>query len=205
MSNYYTMIAQIANNYDHIIAGDFNIDLLRTQYNNNTKLFLNIMYSNYYFPVILRPTRITNNSCTLIDNIFINNPLITNSGLIICDISDHLPIFVSLSSDKISDLYNMNDAFSDKRYLSNFAVPKLYNELISVDWSFITDYTNIDDGFNKLLDCFMNTYYLLFKPYRLHNVKIKQPWMTNALCTSCAVKHRMYKAMLNGKCSPRQL
>ena len=59
------------------------------------------MYSNYYFPVILRPTRITNNSCTLIDNIFFNNPLITNSGLIICDISDHLPIFVSLSFDKI--------------------------------------------------------------------------------------------------------
>ena len=26
--------------------------------------------------------------------------------------------------------------------------------------------------------------------------------MTNALCTSCGVKHRMYEAMLNGKCSP---
>ena len=74
------------------------------------------MYSNYYFPVILRPTRITNNSCILIDNIFINNPLITNSGLIICDISDHLPIFVSLYLDKISDLDNMPDV-SDKRYI----------------------------------------------------------------------------------------
>ena len=171
MSNYGTMIAQIANNCDHIIAGDCNINLLRTQ-NNNAKLFLNIMYSNYYFPVILRPTRITNNSCTLIDNIFNNNPLITNSGLIICDISDHLPIFVSLSLDKISDLDNMPDAFSDKCYLSNFAVPKLYNELISVDWSFITDFTNIDDDFNKLSDCFMNKYYLLSKPYRPHNVKL---------------------------------
>ena len=125
MSNYCTMIAQIANNCDHIFAGDFNINLLRIQYNNNAKLFLNIMYSNYYFPVILRPTRITNNSCTLIDNIFINNPLITSSGFIICDISDHLLIFVSLSLNKISDLDNMPDAFSDKRNLSNFAVPKL--------------------------------------------------------------------------------
>ena len=95
MSNYCTMIAQIANNCDHIFAGDFNINLLRTQCNNNAKLFLNITYSNYYFPVILRPTRITNNSCTLIDNIFINNPLITSSGFIICDIFDHLLIFVS--------------------------------------------------------------------------------------------------------------
>ena len=79
-------------------------------------------------------------------------------------------------------------------------MPKLYNELISIDWSYITDYTNIDDDFNKLLDCFMNKYNLLSKSYRPHNIKIKQPWMTNALCTSCAVKYRMYKAMLNGNC-----
>ena len=111
-------------------------------------------------------------------------------------------INLSLYLDKISDLDNMPDAFSDKRYLSNSAVPKLYNELIPIDWSFITDYTNINDDFNKFLDCFMNKYYLLSKPYRSHNVKIKQPWMTNALCTSCAVTHRTYKTMLNGKYSP---
>ena len=47
-----------------------------------------------FFPLITRPTRITSNTATLIDNIFTNH--LNNysfSGLLFTDISDHLPIF----------------------------------------------------------------------------------------------------------------
>ena len=47
-----------------------------------------------FFPLITRPTRITSNTATLIDNIFTNN--IDDqfySGLLFTHISDHLPIF----------------------------------------------------------------------------------------------------------------
>ena len=54
---------------------------------NNVKLFLEIMYMNYLFPMILHPSRITHKSFSLIDKIFIYNPLATESGLIISDIS----------------------------------------------------------------------------------------------------------------------
>ncbi len=52
------------------------------------------MCSMTCYPKITRPTRITSHCATLIDNIFtndINNN--TVSGLLINDISDHLPVF----------------------------------------------------------------------------------------------------------------
>ena len=49
------------------------------------------------YPLITRPTRLTSNRTTLIDNTFTNN--LNNfsvSGLMFCDISDHLTIFTLL-------------------------------------------------------------------------------------------------------------
>jgi hypothetical protein len=82
------------------ILGDFNINLLHTDTVGDTSLFLDLMYGHGFFPTIFRPTRITNHSSTLIDNIFVNTPNYLSSGLIYYDMSDHLPIFVTLQSFK---------------------------------------------------------------------------------------------------------
>ena len=52
------------------------------------------MYAIGLYPLIDRPTRIGNQSFSLIDNIFTNvtNYIIT-SGILIIDIADHLPVF----------------------------------------------------------------------------------------------------------------
>ena len=72
--------------------GDFNLNLMNYQSHNLTGEFLDMMYSNTFFPLITRPTRITSHSATLIDNIS-QNSLETNllSSLLFTDISDHLP------------------------------------------------------------------------------------------------------------------
>ena len=53
--------------------GDFNINLLNEDVHTLTNDFLNIMSSNSLYPSITKPTRITSNSATLIDNIFTNS------------------------------------------------------------------------------------------------------------------------------------
>ena len=75
--------------------GSFNLNLMNYQSHNLTCEFLDMMYSNTFFPLITRPTRITSHSATLVDNIF-QNSLETNllSGLLFTDVSDHLPNFV---------------------------------------------------------------------------------------------------------------
>ena len=70
-----------------MLCGDFNIDLL------TSTSFLNTMYSLSLLPIISKPTRITGNSATLIDNFFINEPCNFESGIIIPDISGHFQIF----------------------------------------------------------------------------------------------------------------
>ena len=52
------------------------------------------LYSLCMFPLINKPTRITNHPATLIDNIFSNTFGIShNSRILVNDISDHLPMF----------------------------------------------------------------------------------------------------------------
>ena len=76
------------------LCGDFNIDILKHNSNRGSKYFLDTMYAIGLYPLIDRPTRISNQSFSLIDNIFTN---VTNynitSGILINDITDHLPVF----------------------------------------------------------------------------------------------------------------
>ena len=87
------------NNYDEIILnGDFNFDLFKQDENGVVLRFLNSLSSVSLIPVITKPTRITDQTATLIDNIFISNPVNFTSGIIISDISDHFPIFIHLKT-----------------------------------------------------------------------------------------------------------
>ena len=76
--------------------GDYNLDLLKCENHGPTMDFLNILFSQSFWPLITRPTRCQNHSHTLIDNILTNN-LDHKSGfiygIILNDISDHYPIF----------------------------------------------------------------------------------------------------------------
>ena len=76
------------------LMGDFNIDLLKLEDNPSTIDFLNQMFSSAFYPLISRPTRITDSSATLIDNISVNN-IEENyeSGILFTGLSDHLPVF----------------------------------------------------------------------------------------------------------------
>ena len=58
----------------------------------NINDFLDLIYSYSLYPVILRPTRITDKSETLIDNI-LTNDLNNIGGILMFDTSAHLPNF----------------------------------------------------------------------------------------------------------------
>jgi len=63
----------------------------------NTRLF---HFKNSYLKNILYPTRIAQNSATLIDHAICNsNSLVRNSLIIINDTSDHYPVLYSLNFD----------------------------------------------------------------------------------------------------------
>ena len=55
------------------LMGDFNVNLLNYESHIDTNDFINTMISHYLLPYILHPTRVTDHSETVIDNIFSNN------------------------------------------------------------------------------------------------------------------------------------
>ena len=74
-----------------ILMGDFNIDLLKSNANNVTSKFLEVMTSCLSIPYIQQPTRVFGSSATLIDNIFMNSvEFVTVSSNLLCQPADHL-------------------------------------------------------------------------------------------------------------------
>ena len=90
----YGLFSELSVSKTIFICGDFNLDILKHNSNHATKYFLDTMYSLGLYPLIDRPSRITNHSSTLIDNIFTNAKEYNNvRRLLVNDITDHLPIF----------------------------------------------------------------------------------------------------------------
>ena len=107
------IIAILRNNRNKTIylRGDVNSDLLQSDKNNYISNFIDHLYSMGLHPPITRPTRITCQSKTLIDNIFTSD--VTSHIQ-----SDHLPIFqmtdIGMHCNKNNSLYNKKRIVTDR-------------------------------------------------------------------------------------------
>ena len=82
--------------------GDFNMNCLKYHENAKTKPFYYNIFEKGVIPIINRPTRISEHSASLIDNILTAN-IFKNSlkkVIIKSDVSDHFPIFFSIQLTK---------------------------------------------------------------------------------------------------------
>lgn len=146
------------------IRGDFNIDLLNYGHHTLTDNFINMMFSSHLMPSILHPTRITDTSSTLIDNIFLSNVSDCNilSGNLLSKISDHLPQFAILK-----------DNAPEHKNITYFA----YDYMKFDKPSFLSDYTDFDISYledeKTHLDTRFNTFYLT-STFLLRNTVLKR-------------------------------
>ena len=77
-----------------VLLGDYNINLATVNNDNQSATFYNSMNAYSLIPVILNPTRETDNSSTIIDNILISNLNNFLPGIFKIDLTDHYPIFI---------------------------------------------------------------------------------------------------------------
>ena len=154
--------------------------------------FFYLMSSNAFLPLITRPTRVTANSASLIDNIFTNHfdsSLQSSEGILVTDITDHYPIF---------HINRQITAYETEIYMER----RLYNQrnkqafleaLQKTDWGDICSIPGTKSCFG-IFHCKLVS--LLNKSFP--NVKIKQnhnnrkPWLSDALRNSIKVKNKLY-------------
>ena len=91
-----------------IITGDFNICILNEN-KNCSKTLLDQLRSLYFRPLVSIPTRITSNSATLIDHVWCNMPLQSQTFVIKIGITDHFPVHtliknINCKENKIVDI-----------------------------------------------------------------------------------------------------
>ena len=183
-----------------VIAGDMNLDLLKYESHLPTSRYLDIMTNHGLIPRIIRPTRIKNQSASLIDHIFTRNNILTEiSGILDTELAgssgytDHKPIFSVLRArlpkkDKKASIT-----------ISYFTVEGERNRregLLNENWTDVYNESNPDLIYDKLIHKygFHYTNNLTTKVIRPGSNRTKrEPWMTNEILSDIRKRDRLAK------------
>ena len=170
------MFSKIGNK-NIFICGDTNIDLLKHNNHRSTEDFLNTLHGMSLLPSITRPSRITTHSATLIDNIFTNVMDNTISGLLISDITDHLPVFTVFNSNY---RHKIDKQKSYRRVRTIEAISLLKQELCTQSWDSIYSEEDVDGAYDTFLSIFRSLYdkHCPVKEYNKRVAYINCPWLS---------------------------
>ena len=127
-----------------IIGLDHNMDLLKSHQHKAIQGFLDTFLNYRLLPAIIRPTRITNNTATLVNNIFISERLF-DSTILIGVSTDHLPLLLLIKQTKILDktpLEFKNRMLNEKKKWA------IRHHLLNVDWNKTLTSKDCNDNFN---------------------------------------------------------
>ena len=193
-------LLQMFHNKIVFLAGDMNINILNYAKHTDTNNFVDLLYSKGMYPLITKPTRITSTCATLLDNIFTNEyRLISKSGVLICDVSDHLPVFQICS-------YNVDDCtdrktesrFAYKRHVDECSMTNFINEIANVNWETIERENDPNIAYDLFIEKVTQLYDTCcpVKRVKIKNNKNHKPWLTKGLINATKKKRLLYEQSL---------
>ena len=172
------------------------MDFLKSEVHQLTQDFIEMNIYSGLIPVISRPTRITRSSATLIDNIIISQELINDyhCGLLIEDISDHLPCLLSI--EKLNpDTNSFNMVLSRKLTDTKMTIKQ---DLVAIDWATLLSAKTCQSNYNLFEQTLSN---ILDKhaPILVKTQSEKgktEPWITKGL-RKCRINlKKLYREFL---------
>ena len=187
---------------DVIIAGDFNIDLLKVHEKPLFSEYLDTITANAFFPQITLPTRFSDRRGTLIE-FFLYKwsqriPTIT-AGILISNISDHLPYFISINDINIKTQSVPKTIQITQRGDDNIRKLKTELSIANICSKINTDpHANPNENYNivnQILADLMYKY-LPTKTVKFNKKKHKRTqWITTGLIKSIAFRDKLYKQL----------
>jgi hypothetical protein len=177
--------------YTCYLLGDYNINLLNVDNHTSTASFIDLLFENGLMPAITKPTRVTDKSATLIDNI-VHNSISNNNhlkGILYSDITDHYPVFLidfSKSSTPRKKYFVVRD-YSDKN--KNAFKQKLQN----TNWEFVLTSNNPAESFDEFHQTFLNMYNDSFPEKTIKSgYHTRKPWLTSEMKIKIKRKNILY-------------
>ena len=181
-----------------ILAGDFNVNLINYGENHHVDTFYDEISSFSFRPLVLQPSRVTSKSCTLIDNIFVNDlSTFSSGGNITCSISDHFSQFCQI------DIFRKNNVSNKVKYSRdwrNFNKERFAYEIQNLTWSDVTSpiinanssLSNFENKITNLLD--------EMAPYKRLTKKekglVERPWITRDISNLMSTRDNCLKDYL---------
>ena len=179
------------------LCGDFNIDLLKLNSNNNYNMFFDNVISSGFVPKITLPTKICDTSSTLIDNVYTNTiDKKHTSGILIRPISDHQMYFCILNE-------NYTKANNAHRYIeveicNEYSIDQFRNEIANAniyDKLDLSPSANPNKNYELLAEQLQiaKSTHMPIKIKRFNKRKHKkEKRMNNELLTQIVRKNKMY-------------
>ena len=165
------------------MIGDFNMNCLKYHENAKTKYFYDNIFEKGAIPIINRPTRISEHSASLIDNILttdiFNNSL--KKSIVKSDVCDHFPIFFSieLTKGKLREGFIiLKKIVFNKRNITSFK-----EQLSLLHWRHIVFNETVDEIYNTFLKTLTDIFDADFsiREYNPKDKDIKPPWISKGL------------------------
>ena len=202
LEKYKVLISEICKEKHEIILGmDHNLDLLKLAQHKATEEFLECNLDCGMIPQITKPTRITQTSATLIDNVIVSKRLSghSESRILIENISDHLPSLVSIGNYKCTQSEELKIYSRDIRKNN---IEKLKIALQNKNWELeLNPYRNNLDIMTEKFQRVLGEAIDHFTPYKERTINQKQlrkeRWLTGALMISINKGKKLYKKSIS--------
>ena len=194
-------------NKELIIGTDQNLDFIKLNQHKLTENFLELNLSSGIIPTITKPTRITHQTATLIDNIYLKSKHVFDykSGIVLADLSDHLPCVLFCRTGK---RLKPEPLTFKHRKITDDALVEIKSHLSGKNWDYLNNLSP-EDGFSEFTSQ-INKSLDKFTPERCISIPAKhiinEPWMTPGLMTSSKKCGKLFSKIIgNDKASPGYL
>ena len=180
---------------DVILCGDLNIDLLKIESDASISNFYDSLSSHSLLPMISKPTRITDDTFSLIDNIFVTNPSQIHSGILNFDITDHFPIFITYK-DFLNNISPQPEII-EYRIINEYTLQLFYDNLSKTSFDEITTLSDCNEAINKL-DRLIMTEYDNACPKRKKKVNYldkSKPWISKEILEQIKKRQHYYNLL----------
>ena len=185
-----------------ILFGDFNLDVLKYSMINQVTEYVDLLFSYGFLQLVMKPTRCTPNSATLIDHVISNSKSDAfETVILLSKISDHFPI-IHLSK-------NLKIQTSQKpliyRNFSPLNIKSFSDALDLINWNVLSSINDTQSRYDYFSDTFFSLYDLYFplisKIFN-KNINCINPWMTKGLLISRRNKNFLAKQCIQNPSEP---
>ena len=192
LSKNLTDIRSNFNNATIIILGDVNINILKSFECLRAQRFTNLMFSFELNPLIRRPTRVTETTASILDHIWTNSKSVKNDGIIKSNLTDHYPVFMTLSNN--SPISNVNPGYKPYRKYSEANKKKFRDKLKEVNWEplLADDSENVYEKFYEIIHGIYDECFPLSQR-KITPKDSKNPFFNDYLRGLVKEKHRILK------------